>query len=846
MAEPLVWLPLDGSIRNLGLFDSVVTNNGATTDANGKIGQCYVTGNSKYITATCPDLSTSEWSICAWAYPKASSSDGHQYIAGMNTSSASDYTGVLCFYQDQFAVRVKGTTYRAGTVTLNKWHHMAATYDKSTLRLYVNGELIYTNTSPAVPVAATTCFIGTRGGLAGWFGGSINDVRIYDCCLSDKEVHNIAQGLIAHYPLNDPTVTNLIPNGTGQDGSLYWSAAPDTTNIPSDSTTKGSYTGNNWSSEYIPIHSDHTYYCSEYIKTVSGASGNTYPSFQTYDYDKRPINTYNSRSGFNTATLTTLAQPLKPGDTVVYATDLSNWTQNTTDYYYHVAIFGYKDSRGYEYPALFYTADSPSFGTRTDKSKLDKTNNKITLNSAYTGAERPAGTPICQATEGSTYWYPHGGMTVSTLTDWTFKERTFIPKNDNRLEAASYIRYMAYPNAYHADIKLYDQTMKSDIIYDSSGYGHDGTLFNTAYSSQDTARNDYCLRFLDPDVSVYSTCSGGYIRAPLVLSGHDAITFVWWGKHSTGYGGGWHGIFSTSNNSTTPSDYNTTTANHRDNGFDVCNTSGTVARAGGNMFVANEWHQYALVYNGANVLTYRDGTQITSSALTGALKPFAYLYLNISCAGGAWRGNNTYMSDFRVYATALSVDDLNELRKVGASVDNLQNFHTYEFIEDHGENIVDHIATVSANGTILDEHSVQWDFADSRDTYFFFQFSRPIVSTKTYWVSFDVEGMADGDNVAFGIPQAKTYGDFKLHNGHNVGTIANCSYAAGTNLAFDDYTRTSTQVIKLSNFRVSEKEMTAQVTKSGTTIANDISDGSENIASIFESGDIAAADLIEI
>jgi hypothetical protein len=44
---------------------------------------------------------------------------------------------------------------------------------------------------------------------------------------------------------------------------------------------------------------------------------------------------------------------------------------------------------------MTYTADSPIFGTYSDKSNIDKTNNTITLKSAFTGEDRPAGTVIC-------------------------------------------------------------------------------------------------------------------------------------------------------------------------------------------------------------------------------------------------------------------------------------------------------------------------------------------------------------------------------------------------------------------------------------------------------------------
>ena len=36
-----VWLPLNGDLRNNGLADISVTNNGATINNAGKIGKCY-------------------------------------------------------------------------------------------------------------------------------------------------------------------------------------------------------------------------------------------------------------------------------------------------------------------------------------------------------------------------------------------------------------------------------------------------------------------------------------------------------------------------------------------------------------------------------------------------------------------------------------------------------------------------------------------------------------------------------------------------------------------------------------------------------------------------------------
>jgi len=77
------------------------------------------------------------------------------------------------------------------TLSINVWTHITATYDGSTLRLYVNGALV---SSRALTVSINSTSqplrIGGNTIWSEWFAGLIDDVRIYDRALSAAEIQN--------------------------------------------------------------------------------------------------------------------------------------------------------------------------------------------------------------------------------------------------------------------------------------------------------------------------------------------------------------------------------------------------------------------------------------------------------------------------------------------------------------------------------------------------------------------------------------------------------------------------------------------------------------------------------
>lgn len=221
-----IWLPLDGKVENKGLNNFSITTNTATINNEGKIGQCYSFDGTNCIRGTTTKMSTTTWSVACWIYTTKTTTSGHHWwITYHSASTASNMFFGLCSYSSKFSIRIDGSTYQGPSITLNKWYHVAVVYNNTELKFYLNGILTNTTTATTPVDCNPIITIGSRNGLAGNFQGRINDVRIYNHCLSTAEVKEIAQGLILHYKLDQ--------------GGINWNLLHDT-NAPSLTAIKSS------------------------------------------------------------------------------------------------------------------------------------------------------------------------------------------------------------------------------------------------------------------------------------------------------------------------------------------------------------------------------------------------------------------------------------------------------------------------------------------------------------------------------------------------------------------------------------------------------------------------------
>jgi hypothetical protein len=118
-----------------------------------------------------------------------------------------------------------------GTLTLNTWQHVAATYDGTTMVLYVDGvEVASSNETVTIAQSSEPLIIGNYTGGGRPFLGSLDEVRIWSVGRSETEiVDNMNEcltgsetGLQAYYQFEDGTGSTTVSDQTanGNDGTL--------------------------------------------------------------------------------------------------------------------------------------------------------------------------------------------------------------------------------------------------------------------------------------------------------------------------------------------------------------------------------------------------------------------------------------------------------------------------------------------------------------------------------------------------------------------------------------------------------------------------------------------------
>lgn len=139
----------------------------------------------------------------AWIRPSGFSPNSFATILSNARDCCSTYNGIHMQYSKTAPYPITsrlwwGTTSQSAIsysgLTLNAWQHVAVTFDGTTHRLYVNGAQVSQANPPTTTLGSSiyNIFIGRGGWTNGYsFGGSIDDVRIYDYALSANDIMNL-------------------------------------------------------------------------------------------------------------------------------------------------------------------------------------------------------------------------------------------------------------------------------------------------------------------------------------------------------------------------------------------------------------------------------------------------------------------------------------------------------------------------------------------------------------------------------------------------------------------------------------------------------------------------------
>jgi hypothetical protein len=204
------WSAQSNALDNFGLNNGTPEN--SPTYAPGEVGTAFnFNGNRQCILVPdSPSLHlTNALTIEAWVYPTQAGSPNsysivvkYDGIGGVNQSaygfSINQNSTIYLIVSRDGVPSHNAQINSVHTVPINSWTHVAATYDGSAMKLYINGALdatlAYTNgIFPGMDNMAIGANVGglnpTQG--AGPFVGNIDEVSIYNRALSSGEIQSI-------------------------------------------------------------------------------------------------------------------------------------------------------------------------------------------------------------------------------------------------------------------------------------------------------------------------------------------------------------------------------------------------------------------------------------------------------------------------------------------------------------------------------------------------------------------------------------------------------------------------------------------------------------------------------
>ncbi|HET9667625.1 MAG TPA: LamG domain-containing protein, partial [Desertimonas sp.] len=207
----------------------------STWSSSGKYGKA-LSFNGTSSRVTIPDTASlhlsSAMTLEAWVRPSAVTNKWRDVIMKGNDNYYLEATSNKSSRPAGGAIIGGSTTEAISTTALpvNTWTHLAATYDGSALRLYVNGNLTRTTAKTgAITASANALTIGSDPYYGQYFAGLIDEIRIYNTALTQAQIQSdmatALDGSDTQAPSAPGTLSATAVSGSRLD--LAWGAATD-------------------------------------------------------------------------------------------------------------------------------------------------------------------------------------------------------------------------------------------------------------------------------------------------------------------------------------------------------------------------------------------------------------------------------------------------------------------------------------------------------------------------------------------------------------------------------------------------------------------------------------------
>ena len=122
------------------------------------------------------------------------------------------------------------TVTSSANLQLNTWTHIAATYDGSSLKIYVNGTLTGSVANAGgLPSGTDAWYLGRAADGSSFFPGTMDEVRIWNVVRSQSDIYvnknstisNNSTGLVGYYKLDEDSGSSAADaTGNGYTGTV--------------------------------------------------------------------------------------------------------------------------------------------------------------------------------------------------------------------------------------------------------------------------------------------------------------------------------------------------------------------------------------------------------------------------------------------------------------------------------------------------------------------------------------------------------------------------------------------------------------------------------------------------